>query len=349
MNPVEQEWMERYVYAVTRRLPKSQRQEVARELEELIGDMLEDGGTMESVLARLGDPAEFAKKYQDGARYLIGPAYFENYVWLLRIVLICTAAASLAAGAIEGVRGAAALEGVMQAGVTAAVQGVAGGLAEAFAACLGAFGAVTLIFALMERHRVRFESGRRRNAAAWTPAALEAVPHKKAEISRGDNIVGIVFIVIFCVLLIFTPSVFSAMRWNGEVMQAVPVFNLAQWHKILPVFVLSLAVGLIDEVVQLAAGRYGRPVMVSSIVCGAVQLVLSYIVLKVFPVWNPNFAAELQDLLGAAPQWTAYWNGDAASSILFGLCVLATCLEVGTAVYKSLRYGAAPAEKSAAR
>ena len=88
MNPVEQEWMERYVYAVTRRLPKSQRQEVARELEELIGDMLEDGDTMESVLARLGDPAEFAKKYQDGARYLIGPAYFENYVWLLRIVLI---------------------------------------------------------------------------------------------------------------------------------------------------------------------------------------------------------------------------------------------------------------------
>ena len=226
---------------------------------------------------------------------------------------------------------------------------VAGGLAEAFAACLGAFGAVTLIFALMERHRVHFESGRRRNAAAWTPSALEAVPHKKAEISRGDNIVGIVFIVIFCVLLIFTPSVFSAMRWNGEVMQAVPVFNLAQWHKILPVFVLSLAVGLIDEVVQLAAGRYGRPVMVSSIVCGAVQLVLSYIVLKVFPVWNPNFAVELQDLLGAAPQWTAYWNGDAASSILFGLCVLATCLEVGTAVYKSLRYGAAPAEKSAAR
>ena len=33
MNPVEQEWMERYVYAVTRRLPNSQRQEVARELE----------------------------------------------------------------------------------------------------------------------------------------------------------------------------------------------------------------------------------------------------------------------------------------------------------------------------
>ena len=46
MNPVEQEWMERYVYAVTRRLPKSQRQEVARELEELIGDMLGDGGTV---------------------------------------------------------------------------------------------------------------------------------------------------------------------------------------------------------------------------------------------------------------------------------------------------------------
>ena len=104
MNHAEQEWKERYIYAVTRRLPKKQRREVALELEELISDMLEDGGTIEEVLVRLGDPAAFAKKYQDGARCLIGPAYFDNYIWLLRIVLICTAAGSFAAGMIEAVR-----------------------------------------------------------------------------------------------------------------------------------------------------------------------------------------------------------------------------------------------------
>ena len=39
VNQQEQELMERYIYQVVRRLPKNQRKEVARELQELIGDM----------------------------------------------------------------------------------------------------------------------------------------------------------------------------------------------------------------------------------------------------------------------------------------------------------------------
>ena len=145
MNHAEQEWKERYIYAVTRRLPKKQRREVALELEELISDMLEDGGTIEEVLVRLGDPAAFAKKYQDGARCLIGPAYFDNYIWLLRIVLICTAAGSFAAGMIEAVRSGVEQESVVQAVMVTVAHGLPGGLLNVAAACLSAFGAVTLI------------------------------------------------------------------------------------------------------------------------------------------------------------------------------------------------------------
>ena len=138
MNHAEQEWKERYIYAVTRRLPKKQRREVALELEELISDMLEDGGTIEEVLVRLGDPAAFAKKYQDGARCLIGPAYFDNYIWLLRIVLICTAAGSFAAGMIEAVRSGVEQESVMQAVMAVVARGLPGGLLNVAAACLSA-------------------------------------------------------------------------------------------------------------------------------------------------------------------------------------------------------------------
>ena len=41
MSPRDQDLMERYIYAVTRRLPRAQREEIADELRELIGDMLE--------------------------------------------------------------------------------------------------------------------------------------------------------------------------------------------------------------------------------------------------------------------------------------------------------------------
>lgn len=60
MKEQEREWMERYIYQVTRRLPKAQRGETAMELRELIGDMAEEKGSVEAALTALGDPAVFA-------------------------------------------------------------------------------------------------------------------------------------------------------------------------------------------------------------------------------------------------------------------------------------------------
>ena len=91
MTPNEKEYMDRYIYQVIRRLPKAQRDEVRMELEELISDMYTDKGSMEEVLTELGDPAEFAKQYQIDQRYLIGPEYFDTYLWFVKVVLICAA------------------------------------------------------------------------------------------------------------------------------------------------------------------------------------------------------------------------------------------------------------------
>ncbi len=329
--------------------------EVALELEELISDMLEDGGTIEEVLVRLGDPAAFAKKYQDGARCLIGPAYFDNYIWLLRIVLICTAAGSFAAGMIEAVRSGVEQESVVQAVMVTVARGLPGGLLKCGCGMPECFRRRHADFCNSGTAEHKFERPRRAAVAipriwpvktdAWTPAALELLPHKKAVISRGDNVVGIVFILIFGMLLIFAPGLFSAMHWENGVLEAVPLFNFEQWNRILPVFVLSLAVGLVDEIVQLIAGRYCKAVLFSSVACGAVQLLLSYIVLKVFPLWNPNFAGDVQTMYGAGAWWAELWNGDMVSNVLFGFLVLVTLIEVGTTLYKTLRYGDAPSNQ----
>ena len=52
MTEADRELMQRYIYQVVRRLAKDQREETARELEELITDMAEQKG-MEEALKEL--------------------------------------------------------------------------------------------------------------------------------------------------------------------------------------------------------------------------------------------------------------------------------------------------------
>ncbi len=351
MSPQEQELMERYLYQVVRRLPKEQREEVRMELAALIEDMWEDAGSMDDVLTKLGDPAEFAKKYPDTGRHLIGPDYYDTYIWFLKIVLLCTAIPVTVVAAIEGVREGAGLADshMVQAAVTSAIHGITNGILNLVISLVGAFGGVTLTFAVMERQKVKLDLKEQKNWSVddlnggWTPSRLTPVPHKKAIISRGDSLVGIVFIVLFGVLLTFAPQFFSAIYQNEGEMVIVPIFNLDEWPMILPVFLLSLLVGLADEVFRLVVGHYSKPVMISNIVCGGVQMVLSWIVLKVFPFWNPHFAADLQAQIGdqaeGASWFIQHWDANAASHILLIVIFLITIAEIATTIYKTQRYG----------
>ena len=90
MTAEDRDLMEQYLYQVVKRLPVSQRQEATMELRELMEDMLAEEGSMETVLTRLGDPAVFAVQYAGGQQHLIGPEYFDNYSWLLRVVVLST-------------------------------------------------------------------------------------------------------------------------------------------------------------------------------------------------------------------------------------------------------------------
>ncbi len=359
MTPNEKDYMDRYIYQVIRRLPKAQRDEVRMELEELISDMYTDKGSMEEVLTELGNPAEFAKQYLSDQRYLIGPEYYDTYLWFVKVVLICAALPILVISLINAIGEMSAITPQDSASVIirAVVDGLTTGITDAILSCVSAFGAVTLTFAIMERKKVQFElkkaekwsleslSGESKTPTSrWTPKFLEPVPDKKAIISRGDSIAGIIFIVIFSVLLIFAPHFFAAFFTESETVMTVPIFNLEQWGIVLPVFILSLLIGLADEILRLVVGVYCRLVMISNIVCGVLQIVLSIVVLKVLPIWNPNFAFEIEQALDEHADFGArfltYWNADMVSNGLLIFIVAITVFEIGVTIYKTLRYGA---------
>lgn len=98
--------IERYIYAVTKKLPLKIRQDVSIELNSLIYDMLDErcGDISPSekdirvVLTELGTPSELAEQYNpDKDKCLIGSPYYSQYVFVLKIVLICAAGGMLLA------------------------------------------------------------------------------------------------------------------------------------------------------------------------------------------------------------------------------------------------------------
>lgn len=358
MTTNEKEYMDRYIYQVIRRLPGAQREEVRMELEELISDMYADKGSMEKVLTELGDPAAFAKQYQNDRQYLIGPEYFETYLWFVKVVLICAAVPILMISLITAIGKIpeTASSNMIPAIARAIAEGLTAGITDALLSCISAFGAVTLLFAVLERKKIQLElkkaekwsvtdlsEDRKIPVSRWTPGFLEPVPDKRAMISRGDSIVGIVFIIIFSVLLIFAPHFFAVIFQKDGVVKMVPIFNLEQWGTILPVYILSLLIGLADEILRLIVGVYCRLVMISNLVCGGVQIVLCVVILKALPLWNPNFAQELEAVrmtLGDfGERWITHWNSDLVSNGLLTVMVAVTLLEIGVTVYKTLRYG----------
>lgn len=345
MTDQDRDLMERYIYEVVRRLPKEQREEITMELRELIGDMAEDS-SMAEILQKLGDPAIFARKYRNENRYLIGPDYYDNYEWVMKIVVFGIAVSAVVSAIVQAITTNSWINAVFKEMIE-----------NTFVSLACGFGIVTFIFAVLERQQVKvdlkeekewsvddLEKGKASEKKSWTPERLGPVPDKRGLISRADSIVSLIFEVVFCVLLIFTPYLFGAYVFDGgEFVRTIPLFNLDHWYMILPVLLLSILIGFIDDLVRLVKGCYCKAVMVSNIVSGLLQLVLLYVALKILPIWNSAFVDEVRTEFGRTVTSKGdiffYYGTDGFSNIMLGFILLIVCLEVGTTIYKTIRYG----------
>lgn len=329
MTDSEREYMERYIYEAVRKVPKRQRKEMEMELRELIEDMSETM-PMKEVLLKMGSPKDFAKQYREDSGYIIGPEYYDDYLWVMKVVLICVESSVLLSGII-GI--------LLHEGAYVELFGKLTG--NLILAGFAVVGAVTLIFAVLQRRKIRVEINEKKK---WSPEKLSPIPVKKARISRGDSIVGIVFLVLFSALLAFAPQLFSAYSVKGEELQYVSIFNLEKWELILPVFLLSLFISLTDEVIRLVVGRYCQIVMISNLIANTLQILFAVILLKVLPFWNPEFPEKVKTMYQLTAEDSGFqfllkWNLEFLSNLFLVLICIAALGEIAVTVYKTLRYG----------
>ena len=278
--------VERYIYAVTKKLPYKTREDVAQELETLIEDMLKERcgditpteKDIKVVLTELGTPTELYEKYAgDGKKCLIGPNYYHTYLFVLKLVLACEAVGLTIAQIVSAVVNGQDLIWYM------AIWQWFGML---LSGSISAFGFVTALFAFFEYKEISLDT-------TGGFEDLPPVPKKEERISKGETIFGIAISVIFLVVFLICPEIFTCGVIDGKM---IPIFSTevikSTWYIL---FVFS-ALGITRDVVKLIDGKYTKRVMLTTLVTDILSAVCTVWWLTNKNIMNPEFASSVSSL-----------------------------------------------------
>lgn len=332
------ELIDRYVYAVTKRLPQAQREDIEKELRGLIDDMLmgrtngappskEDA---EAVLKELGRPSALAAKYRGEEQHLIGPEYFDLYMMVMKIVAIVAASATALAMLIS----------YITTPPSNVFEAFGRFLASMFSAAIYAFAFVTFIFAVIERYAKRDE-----NISDWKPSDLPPVPAAKAVIHKSDPIVGLVFAVFGIIIFNAAPWLFGA---TGDITGKtfIPVFNLDVLNSMLPFINIMFCVGILKEVARLVIGRYDFKLAITVTIFNIASLILFLYIFAPPAIWNADFMTSLNTAYGwewtATPQAAHIWS--IIPKVIVGLTIFGTVVDTISVAVRAFRHSE-PREK----
>ena len=332
------EMIERYVYDVTRRLPKAQRDDIDQELRTLIEDMLSGrtGGAspskedVEAVLIELGRPRELAAKYRGTKRHLIGPEYFDTYWLIVRIVMAATT---------FGITVALVVGLVMTPPVNA-WETIGTYFAAVIMGAVQAFAWVTLAFALIERFVKKSEIKKigSEMKGEWKPLDLPEVPKAKARIRPGEPIAGIVFSVIVIVLLnLFYDKI--GIYILTETTTMVPIFNIDVFRSMLPLIDIILALSIVKEVFRLISGKHTLKLAAGVTLVNVAIITLTITVFLPPAIWNGDMITSLNAV--ADMTWAEKINLEYIWSIIpviiVALSVFGNAVDILTSFVRGVR------------
>ena len=269
--------LERYVYAVAKRLPKKQREEVSMELHELLNDLVEARcGEMtptekdiKVVLTEFGTVSEVVAKYRDDSGRLIGEPYYTTYLYVMKIVLIVSLSISVAAVAIITL-----IDGL--SGELSILELFGRIIAWPIEAVVGSFATVTIVFAVLDYFKVNITK------EVDSIEMLPKVPKqatKKYGISKGEIIaelvLTLVFVIGFATAPLWLPQAISS---SGSSFMEEHSTRVIVWIEQSMMFVMMLIVlDLVQNLFALKEKLYNKTYLIVSIATTAIGTVIAVI------------------------------------------------------------------------
>jgi len=288
--------IERYVHDVARRLPEKDREEVKKELRANIYDMLKDDESDEAVkkvLYSLGSPASLAEKYRTKPRYMISPAYYDQYVevikWVLPLVGVVVMVIGFAIGAFDAAKAGTDNFALVASGILS--KGVSMGISAAFQALIW----TTIGFVIAERSG---EKVKKNGEYGWKLEDLPEVRSEKANIPLSDGVAGLILTVIFSViaLLFFTGSLPFFMVFSEGGMNFYQIFSSSFLALCIPAVLVTLVLGVVENIAKIKDRRWSIFVCAAVVVKSLVGMAISLYLIN-----RPHiFSSSFMEFLGGA-------------------------------------------------
>ncbi|NMC57359.1 MAG: hypothetical protein GYA50_09085 [Eubacteriaceae bacterium] len=279
--------IEIYINQVIKNLPVSEREEVKKDLNADILNMLPDDYTeddIKKVLSQLGDPEVLADEYRDKKRYLIGPKLYDGYLKLLRIVIPIVAVI----GAVIFL-----LDSMFSGSSINPVDLFAGSLANLVNAALTAFAAITIIFAVFERNNVASPFKKKK----WMVDDLKTSDAISKPISKGEGIVSIVFSIIFFMILYFSPQLIGWYYTDNGIVMNIPLFNLDVLSRLMPLIILSLLFTVITSILKIISGYWNIKLAFVNLLNNLLSAIVWIMVFANLNIFNTAVFEKLSSVL----------------------------------------------------
>lgn len=288
--------IDRYVYAVTERLPENMREDIKKELYANIEDMLPENPSEEDVkgvLQRLGDPVKLANEYSGTKRYLIGPDVYDSYISVLKLVTGIVAIVFVIITVLEKAVNPLAGEGIIEMTIdifTNSIGAVLEGIIHGFIW-------VTLVFVIIERTGVN-EGKIPFIKKKWSIDDLPEISvSNRRKISRVETAFGMFFTMLFLIIFYFQPQIIGIYSTgeNGlELLAPLIVTERLQFY--MPVIIILAFISFIVQVWKFISMKWDIPLAIANTIINLSVCILLFVMIGDESLLNANFIPSIAAL-----------------------------------------------------
>jgi hypothetical protein len=327
--------IDRYVAEVGKHLLLIKgRKDIENELRSTLEDMLEeraqksgkpaDEAMQVEMLKEYGAPSKVAETYNPNP-YLIGPRMFPFFMFILKIVVAAVTFGLTIATAIQ----------IMAASPMSAVElfsTIGKGLLNIVSACIGAFGNLALIFALIERYAPASEF-KVNEDKEWDPASLMKEPEPQ-DVKIWEPILAIVFTFIALSIFNFNPQLIGIYYLDGKEWHVLPILSDA-FFRWLPLMNIAWIAEIVLNGMLLRSGKWTISTRLVSVGIKLFQIVILGLLIS-----GPSILAFTTASLTkggiTAPKAVSILMVMATKGmkIILGIAIFGTVVDIIKSVYK---------------
>lgn len=280
------ELQERYIAAGLKHIPPTEKDGVEKAMRRIIAERLQERGnaseeTEREVLRGLGSPRILTEKQLREPPHLIGPELYGTYFLIVKIVMIVAVIGTLIGNTVDFIVNDVEL-----------LRYFAISFATAISAAIGAFGWVTLVFAIMEKtakQKILTEI-----QEDWSLADLPEKEKPQKPFSRVGVIIGIIFTVLFIILVNqYSQLLGFYYTLDGSIQEMIPMLNQEVFRSYLPYINGMLVLQLLFSASKLVFRKWTYPVATANLILNVLSFVLLWFILQDTAILNPELVTKI--------------------------------------------------------